>query len=151
METESVRMLRQRASDINAEVAGLRAEIAPLEFELRQVEAAIALMTNVPANGLDASRNAVAHGARQANPEFQSMSMKQLVVQALTKHFPNGATAIEMLEFFALRWGRSEILRTSLSPQLSRLKDEGKIELRGKVWHIAEAPQITPAAAVLLE
>jgi hypothetical protein len=63
--------------------------------------------------------------------------MKQLVRKALSEHFVNGATANELLAHFRDVYGRSDVVRTSLSPQLSRLKQEGDIILRGKRWYLA--------------
>lgn len=92
----------------------------------------------ISATGADASLRAVAHHARRANPDVQFMTMKQLVMKALTEHLRNGATALELLDYFARVWGRTEISRTSLSPQLSRLKRQGKVALVNNKWMIRE-------------
>jgi hypothetical protein len=68
---------------------------------------------------------------------YEKLTMKQLVRKALNERFQDGATANEMLDFFQNAWGRDDIVRTSLSPQLSRLKREGDIILRGKKWYLA--------------
>jgi hypothetical protein len=68
---------------------------------------------------------------------YAKLTMKQLVRKALDEHFANGATALELLDFFKNAWGRHDIIRSSLSPQLSRLKREGVIRLEGKTWHLA--------------
>jgi hypothetical protein len=52
--------------------------------------------------------------------------MKQLVVKALREHFRDGATTRQMLDFFRDAWDR-DIERTNLSPQVSRLLQEGII------------------------
>lgn len=70
---------------------------------------------------------------------YAKLTMKQLVKKALDEHFTNGATANELLDFFRDAWGRNDIVRTSLSPQLSRLKREGVTTLRGMKWHLAAA------------
>ena len=46
-------------------------------------------------------------------------------------------TALELLEQVNQRQGTT-LLRSSLSPQLSRLKDEGVIKLTDKLWHLPE-------------
>ncbi len=129
-------MMRERAEQLRTQLADLRATIAPIEFELRQVESTIAFMTRIPAKGTEATRNAVAHQARQNNPEFQSFTMKQLVLKALEEQFVDGATSGQLLEFFARVWGRTDIMRSSFSPQLSRLKEEGSIVLEGRMWKL---------------
>jgi hypothetical protein len=54
-------------------------------------------------------------------PPYRHLTMKQLVVKALSEHFPQGATAKQLRDFFRDAWGR-EIARENLSPQLSRLR-----------------------------
>ena len=52
--------------------------------------------------------------------------MKQLIVKVLIEHFKDGATARQMIDFFRDAWGRN-IERQNLSPQISRLYQEGTI------------------------
>jgi hypothetical protein len=88
---------------------------------------------------------------------YSRLTMKQLVRKALTEHFINGATANELLDHFHDVYARNDVVRTSLSPQLSRLKRDGDVILRGKRWYLAgenetlalAAPQKTePSSAV---
>lgn len=139
MESETVRLLRQRQSELAAQECALQAQLAPLRAERDQVEIAIRALTGkiLLPSGHDASMAAVAHHRRKANPAIQTFTFKQLVVKALRDHFPEGATANQLLEFFRREWGR-EIMRTSLSPQLSRLKDDNLIEREGKTWHLSK-------------
>jgi hypothetical protein len=60
------------------------------------------------------------------------------------KHRPDGMTALEILAELNARYFEGKLLRTSLSPQLSRLKDrDRKIDLRGDRWFIApEQPSL---------
>lgn len=152
METDSLRLLRNRQTELLKELEVIRASMKPVEDELHQVETGIRAMEGavLKPTGHEASLKAVAHYARVANPEAKRLTMKQLILQALGEHLTHGATANELLDFFATHWGRTEIMRTSLSPQLSRLKEEGKIELRGKVWTLARnengAPEGAPEA-----
>lgn len=56
-------------------------------------------------------------------------------ILAVLDHKPNGMTAQEILEELNEKYFGGRLMRTSLSPQLSRLKDrDGKIELRGDRW-----------------
>jgi hypothetical protein len=51
----------------------------------------------------------------------------------------NGMTALEILDEINSRYFEGKILRTSLSPQLSRLKDrDRKIILRGNRWYLTD-------------
>jgi len=134
METESLRLLRDRRSELQERLDELRARIGPVEFELKQIDAAIVLMTSVRATGAEASRNSVAHITRLRNPGVEHLTIKELVLKALDEHLPNGATSQDFLEVFAREWGRNDIKRTSLSPQLTRLKSENKLVMAGRVW-----------------
>lgn len=67
--------------------------------------------------------------AQEARP-----SIKQAVLDVM-KHRPNGMTALEILAEINERYFEGRLARTSLSPQLSRLKDvDKKITLRGNKW-----------------
>jgi hypothetical protein len=138
METESIRLLKERLRELRGEIRELKNALLPLEAEVYQVELGLRAMEGslIAPTGADASRNAVAHHARRANPDIEKLTLKQIIMKALAEHFADGATAIQMLDFFARQWGRQE-MRTSLSPQLSRLKEEGKITLEGKIWRLA--------------
>ena len=110
------------------------------EAEIQQIDAGIRAMESdvgMSASGSRGSLRSVAHHARKAHPDVQKLTMKQLVVRTLTEHLKNGATANELLDFFERKWGR-KIERTSLSPQLSRLKSDNIIQLQGKTWRLSE-------------
>lgn len=76
-----------------------------------------------------------------ASSPYARATIKELVRKALGEHFVDGATANQLLHFFADAWGRKEIVRTSLSPQLSRLKAAGEIVLHGQRWSLTELGQ----------
>jgi hypothetical protein len=147
MDTESVALLRHRANELRKLIGDAQAQIKAYQTELQQCDAGINAMLetakNLPSTGEDASRRSIMHHARIAHPEVQQLTMKELVLKALSERFANGATVSELVEFFAIRWGREDVARPSLSPQLSRLKEEGKITLMGKVWLLADrAPEL---------
>lgn len=70
---------------------------------------------------------------------FNQQVLKELTVKALSERFTNGATAAQLIEFFSEAWGRRDIVRSSYSPQLSRLKHDGVVILQGKVWSLASS------------
>ena len=132
--------LKNKIAKLDARIKRVEAIALPMKDELFRTKSALSVYLGNPVvvepKGNQASLDAVAHFARKtANPSFQKMTMKQLVVAALKEHFPNGATSNQLLSHFTTVWGRNDIMRSSLSPQLSRLKaNEGLIELHGKVW-----------------
>jgi hypothetical protein len=71
--------------------------------------------------------------AKSAQP-----TIMQSVIEVLRQHHPNGMTALEILDEINRRHFGGTLVRTSLSPQLSRLKDrDHKIILRGTRWFLA--------------
>ena len=63
-----------------------------------------------------------------------TLPIKQMVMEIL-KINPSGLMALQILESIKEDYS-VEIMRTSLSPQLSRLKRAGEIQVRGKIWSI---------------
>lgn len=145
--------LDEREKFLEAEVAKMRSILAPLErelFEVRVAQRAVSkkspepqqrqLFSQGPLNVDDAVAEVWRQyrelkAAKDASP-YAGLTIKQLIAKALDEQFPSGATANQLLELFSSAWGRSDVVRTSLSPQLSRLKDEGKIDRRGTTWFL---------------
>jgi hypothetical protein len=62
------------------------------------------------------------------------ITIKEAILATLD-HKPDGLTALEILGELNEKYYGGELSRTSLSPQLSRLKDrDNKITLRGERW-----------------
>lgn len=137
MESETIKYLRERHDWLASERVKLRSRLAEVDSELNRLNVAISTLSqrSLPITGLASSAASVAYHRRKASPDIQDLTFKQLIVKALSERFQNGATANQLLDYFKSAWGR-EIMRTSLSPQLSRLKQDGKINQRGKVWYL---------------
>jgi seryl-tRNA synthetase len=79
------------------------------------------------------------NSALQAVEETETRArptIKEAVLEVLKDH-ADGMTALEILDEINARFFAGRITRTSLSPQLSRLKDDDKkIELRGNTWFL---------------
>jgi len=97
----------------------------------------------------------VFRGNQEAFPAMQRQTIggepifKEKVKLALREKYPQGATALDILAYLNERWDR-QIVRSSLSPQLSRLKKEGVITLDNDIWKLAEknsAPKGDPEGA----
>lgn len=153
---QSVRQLLDDCeTDIVDRIANLRAQIVPLERELADVRRAkqalsrdVETQFQLPVTGLDAAKLSIDHYRRNRNlaahglpSPYAKLTMKQLVCKALREQFREGATANELLDFFTNAWGRTDVIRTSLSPQLSRLKREDTIALHGLVWTLKSLPE----------
>jgi hypothetical protein len=76
--------------------------------------------------------------AKSAQPTIMNAVLEVL------KQQPEGMTALEILDEINSRYFNGKYVRTSLSPQLSRLKDrDRKITLRGNRWYLlAEEPSL---------
>ena len=111
-------------TDLRAQLGSLAAEIVNTR---RALDAAWGKIP--PSNGY---RDRVVT-PDHADPSILRMTIKQLVDHALTTEYRGGATARELLDLFE-RWGRGDVVRTSLSPQLSRMKEENRIVLEGTRW-----------------
>lgn len=148
-------ILEGHEADIVSRIARLRSELVPLERELMEVRLAKAVLKSgrtdseqprfflppresSPSSHVDQWRQRVVYvdHHRPSSP-YGKMTIKQLVRKALSEHFPEGATANQLLELFQNAWGRNDIVRTSLSPQLSRLGAEGSLFRRGQVWRLS--------------
>lgn len=143
--------LEEREKQLELEIANLRSKIAPLErelFEVKIAQRAVSRHSREPLQRQLFLHSAVEEdpeaseiwkqymsiAAERANSPYARLTIKQLVLKALTEQFPSGATANQILDLFANAWGRGEIVRTSLSPQLSRLKAEHAIDREGTLW-----------------
>jgi hypothetical protein len=116
-------MLLGRERELLSRIAELRKQLDPLEKDLKEIQVAKRAL-GMP--GAGAASIAAPTGAA-------FMTIKQLVTHALKDHFKSGATGKQLVDFFKTAWGR-EIARESLSPQLSRLRLEKKIDRRGRIW-----------------
>jgi hypothetical protein len=148
-------MLEDHEREILAKLRSLHDQITPLELELNDVRMAKAALQADTANVRQpqlalagsatlkvdsavsgASAEHVVQTTDFTRSPYARLTIKELVLKALAEHFPRGGTANQMLHVFANVWGRGDIVRTSLSPQLSRLKDENRIIRDGHVWHL---------------
>ncbi len=70
--------------------------------------------------------------------QFNGLTIKDLIIKALAEHYKEkGASASELVSFLGGAYGR-EVEKSSLSPQLSRLKEEGRvIQIDNSKWMIA--------------
>lgn len=97
-------------------LSALTKRIGALENELHEIEALIATLDSIQAN--------------------TTPTIMQAVLEVLQDR-PDGLTALEILDEINSRYFGGSIVRTSLSPQLSRLKDrDKKIELVGNKWFL---------------
>ena len=73
----------------------------------------------------------------QPVPVEKPPTIKEMIVIILAEAGPSGLSALGILDRIRERW-QSNIERTTLSPQLSRLKGEGQIVNLARAWKLAE-------------
>jgi hypothetical protein len=113
--------LRHYIENRREEIKQLIAELKQELTELALAEKAIT--TGTPAPALDVGRGS-------------SPTIKEMVLEVLEGE-TEGATAQTIIELINNRFGE-EIARPSLSPQLSRLKEEGYLALDGRTWRLTK-------------
>lgn len=109
-----------RRAEIKEAMASMRSELK----ELDAAEAALGTKESAP----------------QARPTTSRGDMTiQDMAQAVLQSADAGLDANEILAAIKQAFGK-DIPRNSLSPQLSRLKDAGKVIVEGKTWKLASHP-----------
>ena len=130
MDTELEDYLIANEQRLIEQLEVVRSQLLSIEEKLakfRRAKTAVGVSTNI-----------INYSQSKLPVEYRNLTMKDMAVRALANEFRDGATASQLLEYFATAWGRTDIVRESLSPQLSRLKREGQIRLDGRVWHLIE-------------
>jgi len=146
--------VERRERELIHQLAALHGQIESKERELAQIrQVRAALLPPLPDNNTcDVAANVVGEAVtrraaalmRQADnalvggvpPLTENLTIKEMIVTALSSHFHDGATPAELRTFIKDVFGR-EIDRTSLSPQLTRLREEGTIEQRNAKWRLS--------------
>lgn len=137
-------LLEQRQVVLLRERADVAARLEVLEAELHEIDVALEAIGGTP--GL----LRIAAGLGGADTSIKGQTLKQLTVRALQDHFPGGASAAQLLDVFRNAYGR-EVERSSLSPQLSRLKEAGVIDLDGnRLWRLVPKNNGPAASAARL-
>lgn len=132
-------LLLNRRSEISGQVTPLVADIARLREALAKKQSELAAW--------NAELDQI-HSALKAIEETETRSqltIMQAVLEVLRDH-PEGMTAYEILREINARYFGGNVVRTSLSPQLSRLKDrDRKIDLDGNRWFLLpQEPTLFP-------
>jgi len=136
--------LDRREKELVAQIAALRGQLSPKEAELSQIQRMRASLTIAGGNVLtshnalaavvtpNSSANVAYNNALvsviggQSAPPYPTMTIKELTIQALLDHFPNGGTAAEIRDFIRDAYRRT-VEPSSLRPQMHRLKAAGSL------------------------
>jgi len=123
-------LLLNRRSEIGGKVTPLVSEIARLREVLAAKQKDLA-SCNAELNQIQSALKAI-----EETETKSQLTIKQAVLEVMKDH-REGMTALEILAAINTRYFGGRMVRSSLSPQLSRLKnDDGKIDLRGNKWFL---------------
>ncbi|WP_029004006.1 hypothetical protein [Azorhizobium doebereinerae] len=130
----------------------LRVELDALDKEFEQIDKA-ARAAGIEENAIATERYRENNGffavERTRQKVVAEKTIKEAVVEIL-KDAGHGMTALEILPKVNQRLG-VDYPRTSLSPQLSRLKADGILVRDGIAWSLAQAPQTEKAPTAAAE
>jgi hypothetical protein len=123
--------IAQRVQQLADSLLPLRAQQVELEQKIASIEKELADLRNAAKaigmpNGLS---SLPLHVTRRTRPQ---PTIKEAIMSVLPE-FPEGLLALDILAKINARFDLS-LVRTSLSPQLTRLKREGRITNRGSIW-----------------
>jgi DNA-binding transcriptional ArsR family regulator len=144
-ETEALpSYLKRRERELIQQTAAIRGMLIPKEKELADVRQAMQAVGIQPSyasqmepfleeKDAGSSSSAASHTVVTiperliVNGVVVSLTIKEMILAGMKDHFHNGATPIELRDYFKAVYGR-DIDRNSISPQLARLRDNGMIE-----------------------
>jgi hypothetical protein len=116
--SETIReFIDRREKELQNQLAALDAQIAHRKAELKELELIKAKLREAEVACDEKEIFASGMAALPAN----EMTIKQLAIQALLDHFPDGGTLADIRDFIQDAYGRG-ILPSSLRPQMHRLK-----------------------------
>jgi len=127
----------RRRRELEAQAEQVRDQLHALEAEIDRLDRA------AKAAGISPSDPAGAREIDYVTPHLTERTIKAAVLAVLNES-GRGMTALEILAAINSRFD-SNYARTSLSPQLSRLKQQGSIKRDGIVWSLRRPEEIGPA------
>ena len=126
--------IAERLAALESEMTALRSEDCELETTERVLVRLSASTADQPASDdLDASLDTSTEGEVDVMPDGQSLTIGDMALLVLSENRTTGLTSNEILEAIRARW-LPDLMRTSLSPPLSRLKKKLTIRLDDEQW-----------------
>jgi hypothetical protein len=132
-------LLLTRRNELTVQREPLAADVTRLREQLSVKQSQLLDLT-LEIDQIDSALKAV-----EDTETKSQLTIKQAVLEVL-KDRADGMTALDILAEINTRFFSGRVTRTSLSPQLSRLKDDdGKIELKGNKWfYLPPQPNLFP-------
>lgn len=125
------KFLQKRVDEAQKQLDALRKQDIDLQRQIIKLERELTDLTNA-ARAIGIVKGLPTDKVLTARRRKPPITIKQAVLQVLKEH-PEGLIALDILKKINERHALG-IVRTSLSPQLSRLKGDRKIVNRGNLW-----------------
>jgi hypothetical protein len=135
MEKDSLlSFITRRLAELKREEEPLLARLAQIKLEREQLRKA-SLAAGIESHEQTQQLRDV---SKRPPRRLATKTLKEAIVEILSEK-QNGLSAAEILHDLNSRHNAS-FARASLSPQISRLRQEGRIELTGHIWHLKGKP-----------
>jgi len=121
--SNSVDQIFAKKKDLERLIQRLEAKLVKSKTEYNEILTAISVMQKY---GVSPSA--------QERQEYTPKTVADMVIQVLEEN-PSGMKAVDILSAIQSRW-KPDLMRTSLSPPLSRLKEKQILELNGEIWRL---------------
>jgi hypothetical protein len=128
--------IARRTQELDADEIVLKRKLREIEIEREHLHNALKVSF-----GINTPESEVARAIRKRKGGIKPGTIMDDVMKILTFR-REGLTASDILERLNLSRKSNWIKRESLSPQLSRLRQAGFIELDGSIWKLSKDQQI---------
>lgn len=126
---------------LSDERKSLEAKIAELKDSIDKIDATVSMLRHGSPTVQSLVKPSSKGPRAKSGSVKPSKTIKQMVTLILEDH-PSGLEALEIIEKIKVRFNE-DIMRTSLSPQLSRLKRDKKLRRDNFIWTlITEKPPV---------
>lgn len=132
--------LETKLDKLRDQINGLELSYDALDAERNELQSALDVLKRfeVNENALPAeSVRAASAGKRIVMPPNAPKNVSGMVIAVLSDSLTGKLTALEILADIQQRW-LPHLMRTSLSPALSRMKVQGHLIREGHVWHLPQ-------------
>lgn len=148
-----LKRIKTRLDEIADRMGIIETELEKLRFEASELQSAQKVLQRLAANDLAVPRDAVElpdedvntldAGSLSIRPEAPGTpaTIGDMALAILTESGTQGLTSNDILEEIRKRW-LPTLMRTSLSPPLSRLKAKNAIHLDGDRWKIGGGNEV---------
>lgn len=110
-----------------------KARIKVILKEIKALRGELALLRGIK-KGTAAAKNRAQDAPKRKR---SGLTFQDMIVEVLREQPNNGADAQEILKLILDKFNK-QIERSSISPQLSRLKDKGVLSLDDNVWSLTD-------------